>query len=905
MDTSDLLVVGGTLAGISAALEARTKGHSVALVSHRSYLGDDLCDSLRLALPTDLDTTDPLAQRLFGPAAAENRCLRPMEIKHQLDQALMEADIPVVLCAVPIRLTAGPQQRNLTLQTRSGVRNLSARRILDATPRGDMARLCGHPLTPPLKTVPVTRRVIGGDAERGSENDWRQEGTVDFQQGKECARQPLWSLTQSLPLADGSWAAWMHLEQQARLTAYRPGQLQSADGIEAWTGERLHPDRPAVEVGGNPARIPAEAILSPDPRLACCGSIAAVDAHTHAGLRRPDTAIQWGRHALGLFLQTPLADRMTESPALPETSVDVLVIGGGTGGAPAAIGAARAGAKTLVAEVLSGLGGVGTLGLIGRYWFGNRVGFTAEVDAGSKARTSRTIENGWDIEAKMQWYHEQIATAGGRIWYKTALAEVLTEGNRVCGAVLATPQGPVRIHANCVVDATGSGEVAARAGAETVSIGNRSLALQGTGLPGRNPGQDYHNTDYDFIDDSDDKDAQSAHITARDKFKNAFDAGQHIDSRERRRVVGDIEVSPMDIRLGRIFPDTIVKARSNFDTHGYTLHPLFMIVPPDHDPIEAYIPLRALLPKGLDGVLVTGLGISAHRDAMPVIRMQADVQNQGYAAGYIAAHSPDGRVRAIDRDTLQAHLVEAGILEPHIRGAADTFPLPESEIETALRDAPRQPDLIDRLFTLPDAERNQRLRTALATTNNEHSRRFYAFVLGILYDPAGFETLRQEVADRPWDDGWNYTGMGQFGESMSPLDARIIALGRCRDLRAVPVLADKADALPDDPAFSHIRALAEAFTALASPDAIAPLERLLARPGLTGHSIRTQSERNATITDDACETSFRNRALIELHLATALHTLAPDHLTARQILSTYTKDLRGLFARHAREIIAG
>ena len=43
------------------------------------------------------------------------------------------------------------------------------------------------------------------------------------------------------------------------------------------------------------------------------------------------------------------------------------------------------------------------------------------------------------------------------------------------------------------------------------------------------------------------------------------------------------------------------------------------------------------LPRGLDGILVTGLGVSAHRDAMPVIRMQADVQNQGYACGHAAA----------------------------------------------------------------------------------------------------------------------------------------------------------------------------------------------------------------------------------------------------------------------------
>jgi hypothetical protein len=290
---------------------------------------------------------------------------------------------------------------------------------------------------------------------------------------------------------------------------------------------------------------------------------------------------------------------------------------------------------------------------------------------------------------------------------------------------------------------------------------------------------------------------------------------------------------------------------------------------------------------------------------MPVIRMQADVQNQGYVAGYIAAHARDGQVRNIDLDALQAHLVQAGILEPQLRGAPDSFPLPDAEINAALQSAPVAPDRIDQLFTLPDAERDERLRRAYHQATDEKSRRFYAFALGILSDPSGLETLLQEVAEADWDPGWNYTGMGQFGESMSALDSRIIALGRCREPRAVPVLADKTDSLPEDPAFSHVRALAEAFSTLHSPDCVPPLERLLKRPGITGHSIHTQAERNATITNDACETSFRNRALIELHLATALYRLDAKHSAAGDILRRYARDLRGLFARHAREVLNG
>ena len=43
----------------------------------------------------------------------------------------------------------------------------------------------------------------------------------------------------------------------------------------------------------------------------------------------------------------------------------MVVVGGGTSGAPAGIAAAKSGAKTLVVEYLYELGGVGTVGLIG------------------------------------------------------------------------------------------------------------------------------------------------------------------------------------------------------------------------------------------------------------------------------------------------------------------------------------------------------------------------------------------------------------------------------------------------------------------------------------------------------------------------------------------------------------
>ena len=203
------------------------------------------------------------------------------------------------------------------------------------------------------------------------------------------------------------------------------------------------------------------------------------------------------------------------------------------------------------------------------------------------------------------------------------------------------------------------------------------------------------------------------------------------------------------------------------------------------------------------------------------------------------------------------------------------------------------------MFTLPETERDALLRNAFATAETPEAKQHFAFVLGILSDNTGVDLLAEEVETTPWDPGWDYTGMGQFGASMSPLDSRIIALGRCGASPHAELLARKAEKLPEHAEFSHYRALAEAFEALGQPSAVPALSSLLNRSGISGHHLHATRGRLNTITSDGNETSFRNRSLIELHLATALYSLDSDHPLGREILQAYSRDVRSIFASHA------
>lgn len=585
----------------------------------------------------------------------------------------------------------------------------------------------------------------------------------------------------------------------------------------------------------------------------------------------------------------------TEFPKLG--AFDVVVAGGGTAGAPAGIAAARAGARTLVIEMQQGLGGVGTVGLITAYYHGNRVGFTAaldeavmEVDAESRAKKGVV----WSPELKSAVYHRWLEEAGGTAWLGSYAFGVRMEGNRVTGVLVSTPFGAGLVEAACVVDATGNADIAAAAGAPCRVVGGDHVATQGTGLsPREKAGVRYCNSDHTFIDDTDPVGVTHAYVNARAKFPKAFDTSPLVDSRERRQIIGEVEVSPLDILAERTWPDTVFTAASNFDTHGFIVHPVFMVTPPDRRPLRAHVPYRCMLPRGVEGVLVTGLGMSAHRDAIPVIRMQADLQNQGYAAGLAAARTGRGRLRDLDVRALQRELIAAGNLAPEVATQEDSFPLPAAAVAEAARDLSRAKNVAI-LFAHP-----AQARQLLAGDPRIEA----AMILGLMGETSVAPRLAEAVRATPWDEGWNYRGMGQFGPSMSRLDAMMLALARTRSPVAVPVLAEKIRQLDEQAEFSHCRVAGLAAALLpALRDAVAALLR---KPGMTGHAHTDTVTVIRQANPDGCETEARNRALRELYLAAGLYRAGDVDGVGRKILETYARDLRGHFARYARAVLAG
>ena len=154
-----------------------------------------------------------------------------------------------------------------------------------------------------------------------------------------------------------------------------------------------------------------------------------------------------------------------------------------------------------------------------------------------------------------------------------------------------------------------------------------------------------------------------------------------------------------------------------------------------------------------------------------------------------------------------------------------------------------------------------------------------------------------------WDDGWNYTGMGQFGRSISYLDSLIIAVGRTQKTEALPPIFSLMEKVTPDSHFSHFRAVAIALENIDEQDAAEPLFKLIQMQGIRGHvmpDIRTAKKLAPKFKNDV---STRNNSLRELILGRALYKCGDLNGVGHQILHEYSKDLRGHYYRHSSGVL--
>jgi len=426
---------------------------------------------------------------------------------------------------------------------------------------------------------------------------------------------------------------------------------------------------------------------------------------------------------------------------------DVVVAGGGPSGLIAALAAARSGAKTLLVEQYGFLGGMATAASVGPFspfHYDDQqitMGIPQELverlmaAGGSTGHLKCVPEYGsgsymayFDREIYKAVAFDMMKESGVRLLLHTFVAGAVVENKKVKGLLVANKSGLSHVMAKVIVDATGDGDVAARAGAEfkwgrdedqlgqpmtmffemsnvdvdalkkyidenpddfewtsnlysrtplppqlnqryfvaqgfrkavteakakgDLQLGRDTVLLQSTMYEGTIV---FNSTRIGKLRGTDADDFTKAEIEGRQQamslarfmkkyvpaFKDAYvsSTGIQIGVRESRHTVGDYILTQDDVVEGRRFDDVVARGFFPVDIHdpsgskGYQAGGSTWIKP--KAPYD--IPFRCLIPKNIDGLVMTGRNISAAHEAHGSMRVQGIVFAIGHASGVVAA----------------------------------------------------------------------------------------------------------------------------------------------------------------------------------------------------------------------------------------------------------------------------
>lgn len=341
--------------------------------------------------------------------------------------------------------------------------------------------------------------------------------------------------------------------------------------------------------------------------------------------------------------------------------VDVLVIGGGTAGVIAAIQAGRAGAKTLLVERNSQLGGAMTTGgvafpglfdawgkqvIAGIGW--ELVKESVEMDGGEFPDFAKVPKSHWQNQLYTNQFlyailaEEKCRQAGVEIaYYEFPRAATKTEkGWQVDCVGFGTQR---RVNCKQIIDCTGGAEVVGMLGYDRLreeerQPGSYLFKLGEAHAPGR---EQVHRLYVHGADSTNSRTATQANLTGRQSIlekarkdkKRLMHMQPETGFRESYRIVGETLITVNDYTSGRVFEDAISYAFYPVDLHtktGVKPKPLKPGTVPT-------IPLRALIPKGSRDIMVAGRCVSSDRLANSGLRVQASCMGMGQAAGAAAA----------------------------------------------------------------------------------------------------------------------------------------------------------------------------------------------------------------------------------------------------------------------------
>ncbi|TVS20390.1 MAG: FAD-dependent oxidoreductase [Planctomycetaceae bacterium] len=708
---ADVVIAGGGVAGVAAALRLAQSGSSVILIEQRNQLGYELtatyrCQTSGVAPPDTAPTAQKIWEELATGRIWSGHRVDPHRLRTYLHQRLAdEPKITTYLFSMPTGVIAEDDRVcGVVFSSHNGCQAVLAKSVIDATSDARIARAAGCQLARDLTGTKTARRFIAvGRTENLPRGARPMRGSLRLAEDRIVVHDGFVELTVHAVIGQDLANDLSAVQQRTMEASFAVRDALVAEGVklgsfvvgpEAWIDEmpvvvcrtqRSQQEIDARDFSQSGLLLPIGVrglvvtgrIADPHPDMGDLSTLLTVgDAAGQAASRMSrriaalpatgaGTSNDENRHQLGAIRELleglepgqtypTVRHQAIELPVRGE--YDVLVVGGGTSGAIAAIAAARQGARTAVIEVLPNLGGTSS-NRVNSYYWGVPWKSRLRQEVGDRIRLTKSTGTGplekvrFSGEDKKFALQDLAVQAGVTIYYQSFGAGAVVENDRVTGVVIENAAGRHVLLARVVIDATGHAAIAAAAG--------------GAYQKGRCSDGFLHEIEHGPLRDP----THPGDISV--SYLQAPSPAVSLNIRESRRILGDYVVTFEDAIHQRVFPDTICRWRSNYDTHfpnsanqSDLAQDWTALLGLWRRPILGSIPYRCLLPQGLENILVTAKAYSTDHDALVGGRMQSDLEHLGEAAGVAAAMACRLNVppRQVPVDRLQDELVRLGVL---------------------------------------------------------------------------------------------------------------------------------------------------------------------------------------------------------------------------------------------------
>jgi len=962
---ADVLVVGSTLDACFLTSTFAKEGKSAVLASAGTSLPHELIMCQRPWVNrANLESSDAEINAFLASCvdkeSGEDSLLDMIKVTEGLENLLLDAGASLYYDLFPCGVAQADNRITaVVFACKGGLVAVQADRVIDCTPNALVVTLAGGETKPraSAKQGLLARYSYLCNEERSA--PIAVKGVPELESGQIVMHGPFAEFKLRLPVADSHFPEAKYNQEARRivLKASRGTGLQYARGgntllmdparrivSRSETGkltfDACRPEKlDNVWVCGPMADIDDELALSMVEPLAgpsfvpLLKHVATEASGTLDGVLQLGTASKTSTSGTASFdaiepIYSTGKKITAQAGTLPVVATcDLLVVGAGTSGMPAALVASREGVDTIVVEKFGDVGGTHTIGGVCKYWFGRETDFVGQLDHDA-AQTMQATGM-----PKCMGMLDCLMRAGTRMLTHTLAVGAVVDGEKISGVVVTTPNGLGVIQAKCVIDATGDGDIVARAGGAFSYGPTRdamTLFYSFAQYIGVNPEAKRH---FAFVVDFRDPTDLSRALIASRRFKKGAkkktlkgksykgsSPQYYLTPRESRNIEGSVRVTYADIMSNRQFEDTIAVCKADVDIKGIADSDLSFCgyVTEWMENFSVQIPYRALRPLEFDNVLVVGKAMSVDHDTLALARMQRDLMSIGGAAGLAAAQSVGNNrpFSEIDIKALQQGVIDLGVLSVEdlsgTQGVKDSA-LPEIDRaqlqQRAGQLAAGKLKLMDKVSLLMRPEQSLPLLKKALGNATEAGRLDVGKALCFLGDRQGADVLLGELEQSLQTPGLSReTHVKMRHETPDHASAPEItywvnSLGRSGDGRVIPWMTEIAKRVEMNPSksdamFNYVYSICYAADRLADPACLPALRLLANKKGFSGSlrpigtDPRETGKGKASIRED-------RYAYLELSIGRAMARCGSKQ--GYQTVIDYLTDNRGFLARSAHE----